>query len=141
MAKDRHTPTDKSRAAVAALLSFGVKQDDVAAHIGISGPTLRKHYTEEINLSSIKANAAVASYLFSLASGKALKDEEAPATHSDCKTAAMFWLKTRANWRETANLELTGKDGGPVQTEEVGAGHAKLTAFLDAIAERSGEAG
>ena len=36
-------------------------------------------------------------------------------------------------------LELTGKDGGAIQTED--AGNAKLMAFLNAIAERSGEAG
>lgn len=32
-------------------------------------------------------------------------------------TAAIFWLKNRrpAQWRETKAVELTGKDGGPVQ--------------------------
>lgn len=34
--------------------------------------------------------------------------------------------------------EISGPDGGPVQTEEVGQGAAKLSAFLDSIAERSG---
>ncbi|MCI5040035.1 MAG: DNA-packaging protein [Donghicola eburneus] len=37
--------------------------------------------------------------------------------------------------------ELTGTDGGPIKTEEVGAAGAKLAAYLDAIAERSGTAG
>lgn len=32
-------------------------------------------------------------------------------------TAAIFWLKNRrpAEWRETKAVELTGKDGGPVE--------------------------
>ena len=39
-------------------------------------------------------------------------------------------------------LAIGGADDlPPVQTEEVGAGNAKLMAFLNAIAERSGEAG
>jgi hypothetical protein len=34
-------------------------------------------------------------------------------------TAAIFWLKNRrpAEWRETKAVELTGKDGGPLVTE------------------------
>lgn len=33
-------------------------------------------------------------------------------------TAAIFWLKNRrpAEWRETKAVELTGKDGGPMET-------------------------
>ena len=33
-------------------------------------------------------------------------------------TAAIFWLKNRRpeQWRETKAVELTGKDGGPVET-------------------------
>lgn len=38
-------------------------------------------------------------------------------------------------------LEHTGKDGGAIQTEEVGSGAAKLLGFLNGIAERSGTAG
>lgn len=38
-------------------------------------------------------------------------------------------------------FEHTGKDGGAIQTEEVGAGAAKLLGFLNGIAERSGTAG
>ena len=39
------------------------------------------------------------------------------------------------------DLTHTGKDGGPIKTEEVGAGARKLDAFLSGIAERSGTAG
>lgn len=103
-----HKPTDQSRAEVAALASFGVPQEDIAAYVGTSHVTLRKHYSEELGLSAIKANAAVGKYLFSLASGQALKNG---ATHGDCKTAAMFWAKTRMRWRETNHLDHTSSDG------------------------------
>jgi hypothetical protein len=34
-------------------------------------------------------------------------------------TAAIFWLKTRAGWKDTTAHEISGKDGGPVEIEEV----------------------
>jgi len=32
-------------------------------------------------------------------------------------TAAIFWLKTRARWKETTAVEHGGPEGGPIQTE------------------------
>lgn len=54
-------------------------------------------------------------------------------------TAAIFWLKNRRKdeWRDVKASEITGADGGPVRTEETGAGAAKIAAFLDAIASRT----
>jgi hypothetical protein len=110
----KHEPTDKTRSEVSALASFGVPQEDIAAYIGISKPTLAKHYADELSFSSIKANAQVGKYLFSLASGQAIKSG---ATHGDCRTAAIFWSKTRMGWRETNNLDVTtnGKDIMPTE--------------------------
>jgi hypothetical protein len=34
-------------------------------------------------------------------------------------TAAIFWLKTRAGWKDTTSHEVSGKDGAPVAVEEV----------------------
>ena len=103
-----HEPTNETRAQVEALSSFGTPQEDIAAYIGISKPTLAKHYDIELKLASIKATAEVGGYLFSLASGRALATG---ATHGDCKTAAMFWMKTRAGWREKQDVNLTSNDG------------------------------
>lgn len=30
--------------------------------------------------------------------------------------AAIFWLKTRAGWKETSVHEVSGRDGGPIET-------------------------
>lgn len=51
-------------------------------------------------------------------------------------TAAIFWLKNRRpeEWRDRQSVEMTGKDGGPIKTED--AGLAKLGAFLSGIASR-----
>ena len=111
MPNKSHEPTDQTRSEVAALASFGIPQEDIAAYIGISHPTLRKHYEQELKVSSIKANAAVGKYLYRLASGMALKDPQNPASHSECSRSAMFWAKTRMGWRETHNLDHKSSDG------------------------------
>jgi len=38
---------------------------------------------------------------------------------------------------DLTSTELTGEGGGPIQTEDVGQGAAKLAAVLDAIARRT----
>lgn len=111
MPQKAHKPTDETRARVSSLAAFGVQQDDIAAHIGISDVTLRKYYADELKLAAINANHDVGNYLLYLASGRALKDKEHPATHAECSRSAMFWAKTRMGWRETNNLDHTSSDG------------------------------
>ena len=101
----KHEPTDKTRSEVSALASFGVPQEDIATYIGISKPTLAKHYPDELSFSSIKANATVGKFLFNMASGQAMKNG---ATYGECSRAAMFWAKTRMGWRETQHVEHSG---------------------------------
>lgn len=84
-------PTDEQRALVESLSGYGVPQDGIAKLVGISEPTLRKHFAEEIEIGILKANVAVSGNLFRIATG----DGKAAAT------AAFFWLKTRARWKET----------------------------------------
>lgn len=110
--KPAHVPTPQTRAEVSALKSFGVPLEDIATYIGIDRKTLSKYYRVEIDTAQVKADAAVAKFLYGTASGRALKDG---ATYSDCVRAAMFWAKTRMGWRETQGIEHTGKDGGPVE--------------------------
>lgn len=114
MPRIAHEPTPENRVEVRTLASLGMPQEDIATYIGISKPTLAKYYDEELKISSIKANATVGKYLFSLASGQAIAKG---ATHGDCKTAAMFWAKTRMGWRETDRLEHSGPDGGAIPIE------------------------
>ena len=56
--------------------------------VGIDAKTLRKHYRDELDLGETKANAQIAGFLFN-------------AAKSGNVTAQIFWLKTRARWRET----------------------------------------
>jgi hypothetical protein len=116
MANPPHAPSAQTRAEVSALKSFGVPLDDIAAYIGIDRKTLSKHYRIEIDTAQIKADAAVAKFLYGAASGRALKDG---AAYADCVRSAMFWAKTRMGWRETSSVELTGSNGGPILVKGV----------------------
>lgn len=103
-----HKPTSESRAEVSALCSFGIPQEEIARYLDIDAKTLRKYYREELDKSKLKANAQVARFLFNNASGRTLQNG---ATHSDCVRAAMFWAKTRMQWRETNHVDHTSSDG------------------------------
>jgi len=111
-----HEPTDKIRAEVTALKSFGIPVAEIAAYVGIDEKTLRKYYRPELDTAEPKANAQVGRFLYNAASGKAL---DHGASYSDCVRAAMFWAKTRMQWRETNHTDITSSDGSmsPTQIE------------------------
>ena len=106
-----HVPTDKIRAEIVALRSYGVPIKEVAAYIGIDDKTMYKYYRPELEQSAMKANANVGKFLYQAASGQALTTG---ATSSDCVRAAMFWAKTRMGWKETNVQEHTGANGKPL---------------------------
>ncbi len=122
MANPPHEPTPQTRAEVSALKSFGVPHEDISTYIGIDAKTLRKHYRKELDMAQIKADAAVAKFLYGAASGQALKNG---ATYADCVRSAMFWAKTRMGWRETTDLnhKHEGLDApvGKIQIEVISA--------------------
>ena len=108
-----HEPTDKTRAEVSALYSFGIPQEEIAQYIGIDRKTLRKYYRDELDTSITKANAAVGRFLYQNATGKTLEEG---ASYADCVRAAMFWAKTRMQWSETQKLEHSNPDGSLTPT-------------------------
>lgn len=84
----KHEPTPQTRAEVSALTSFGNNQEQIAAYLKISVDTLTKNYRHELDTAAMAANAQVANKLFR----KAVDENDI--------TAQIFWLKTRARWRE-----------------------------------------
>jgi len=123
MSKPLHQPTDKTRAEIVALRSYGVPIKEVAAYIGIDDKTLYKYYKDELDNSAIKANANVGKFLYQAASGQALTTG---ASYSDCVRAAMFWAKTRMGWKETNVQEVKVADEPIAKvTKEVISANAK----------------
>jgi hypothetical protein len=85
--KPTYVPTDEARKMVDAMAAYGIPQPQIAAVLGIHQETLRKHFRKELDTAYIKANSSVAQYLFENAK-------------SGNVTAQIFWLKTRAGWKE-----------------------------------------
>jgi predicted ArsR family transcriptional regulator len=97
-----HKPNDENRKIVKMLSAVGTRHEDIATKLDITDDTLRKHYRKELDEGRIEANASVAQTLYQQAK-------------NGNTTAAIFWLKTRAQWRENDRLEVTGADGAPMQ--------------------------
>ena len=87
MARKAFVVTDAMREQVRHLAGIGVPQADIATVIGCAPKTLRKCFRDELDRGVAEANATVAGYLFASA-----KRGNVPAQ--------IFWLKSRANWRE-----------------------------------------
>ena len=95
MGRPSHEPTSMSRRNVEALAGYGVPEVDIAGVVGIDPKTLRRHYGSELKFGHVKANAKVAENLFRKATGDG----------RESVIAAIFWLKTRARWKETTVQE------------------------------------
>jgi uncharacterized protein YjcR len=97
-----HIPDDNTRLLVKTLAAVGTRYVDIAHKLGINDETLRKHYRQDLEDGRIDANSQVASTLFQKAKQGNM-------------TAAIFWLKTRANWKETNVTEFSGGEGTEVK--------------------------
>ncbi|GHA66131.1 hypothetical protein GCM10009007_03230 [Formosimonas limnophila] len=100
MARPTFAPTDAQREQVKILSACGVPQKNICQILAGKNPpmdekTLRKHFAVELDNGSALANAKVAQSLFKKATGGNV-------------TAQIFWLKTRAGWKETQHVEHAG---------------------------------
>ena len=89
MARKAFVVNEAIREKVRHLAGIGVRQDDIAKIIGCAPKTLRKRCREDLDCGVAEANALVSGYLFAKAKGGNV-------------AAQIFWLKTRAGWRESA---------------------------------------
>ena len=94
----KYTPTIENKKLVKTLAAVGITFEDIATKLEISSDTLVKYYKKELDDGRIDANASIGQTLFQ----QAKKGNTA---------AAIFWLKTRARWKETQAVELSGPDG------------------------------
>jgi hypothetical protein len=80
------------------MAGFGVRQAEIATLIACDAKTLRKYYRNELDTGHLIANAKVAETLFQM------------AVRDKIPSAAIFWLKARAGWREQQNVNIGGTD-------------------------------
>ena len=92
MTRKAFLATDAMREQVRSLAAHGIRQEDIATMIRCDTKTLRKHFRNELDLGIAEANAKVTGFLFDAAEGGSV-------------AAQIFWLKSRANWREAKEPE------------------------------------
>lgn len=94
-------PSQEQRKIVMLMSATGATQEQMRANITnpATGKPINEHdfravFREELDNSLAKLNAMVAGNLYAIATS---------STHKAAATAAIFWLKTRAGWREPEN--------------------------------------
>ena len=95
MGRRAHQPDPAGRRQVEAMAGYGIPEADIACVLDVDPKTLRKHYRKELDKGHIKATAKVAENLYRKATGEG----------REAVIAAIFWLKTRAGWKETSVQE------------------------------------
>ena len=91
MSRKPHEPTKATRDTVSLHAIVGTPQDVIAGVLGIDKKTLLKYYRKELDFAMAQANAEIGGHLFN----KAKNGDTA---------AQVFWMKTRARWRETNDM-------------------------------------
>ena len=104
MGRARTSPIPASRRQVEAMAGYGVPEADIAGVLAIDPKTLRKHYRDELDTGPHQGER---------------QGGREPLPQGDRRgpqsvIAAIFWLKTRAGWKETSVTELAARDQQPV---------------------------
>jgi hypothetical protein len=88
---------------VEALAGFGFTVSEIARMLQVDVEALRAAFPHELDSGGLKANARVAENLYRKATGDG----------RESVTAAIFWLKSRARWKEISVHEHSGS-GMPI---------------------------
>jgi hypothetical protein len=104
MARKAFVANEATREKVRHLAGLGVPQDDIARIIGCAPKTLRKRFRDELDRGV--ANAVISGSLFA-------------AAKAGNTTAQIFWLKTRAGWKEGGPAGSTIQDTAEPHLEAV----------------------
>lgn len=86
------------------MAGYGLPEAGIARVLATDPETLRLHYAAELETGQLKANAKVAENLYRKATGDG----------REAVTAAIFWLKTRAKWKETTVNEVIHDATDPI---------------------------
>ena len=94
----KFTPTPDQQHAVACMVSVGTPHDVIARAIGISEPTLYRHFEHELKNGKAEIHAAI---------GKSIT---AMALAGD-KTMMIFYAKAQMGWRERTGVGFEDEHG------------------------------
>jgi hypothetical protein len=106
MARKAFVADESTREKVRHLAGLGVPQDDIAIIFGCAPKTLRKQFRDELDRGAAEANAMISGYLFA-------------AAKAGNTTAQIFWLKTRAGWKEGGSVASPVQDAGELHPQAI----------------------
>src|SRR5438874_3951037 len=106
MARTAFVVNDALREKVRHLAGLGVPQDDIAKIVGCAAKTLRQRFRDELDRGVAEANATISGSLFA-------------AAKSGNIAAMIFWMKTRAHWRERPAADGSIANADAVSSSEV----------------------
>jgi len=98
-------PSETDRRRVMMLVVCGIARDKIAEHLGISGPTLYRHFANELDNGNDIANAAIAGSLYQNAVDGTV-------------SAQIFWMKTIARWSDKDRDDVGFATAAQAEAEE-----------------------
>lgn len=104
---NEYIPTEKDREKIILATAYGMSRKHMCFLLGISFPTLKKHFKNELELGSDIANFTVASKLYQ------------NAVENNNTSAQIFWLKAKAGWKESKEVVLTDDTTNKDQLEAI----------------------
>lgn len=142
------------------LCALGATDEDLADFFGVSIRTIARwkaaheEFCQALKVGKADADDRVERSLYQKAVGYTFDGEKVFQFQGEVvraktrehvppdTTAAIFWLKNRRpeEWRDKVHQEVTGKDGGPIQTEDVSAARDEIARRVAGLAERAGAA-
>jgi hypothetical protein len=127
---DAHIPNERTRCLVETMTGYGASQPQIAAALDISAQTLARHYREELTLGHMRADLAVTTNLFRIAT--------IPKATAPIVNAAIWWTKARMGWTE---IRRTMADVRTLSANVRDLTDAELLEILQNSTESGGEQG
>jgi hypothetical protein len=111
-------PSDSDREKIQMMAALGIQEEKISKIFKVTEKTLRRHCRVELDTGEVQANFQVGRFLYDAANGmEAYLDKDGKralrsvGVTSATVTAAIFWMKTRAHWKEMMLHGGTGPDG------------------------------
>lgn len=137
-----HQPTASQRQYVELCVAAGIPQQAIAGLIGVSIPTLKAHYENELTFGKQKMLAQVAATQFQMAVGRPARFDEAgnkvQAEVKPVPACGMFILKCQGGWKETHVFEHVDPTAGA--TDRLNAAIGRVLAAFDGSGRTEAEA-